>query len=121
MNDAGTNDAGTNDAQVGGSGVRGAAPERGRGSGRPVGGPVTVEIEDIVAPATFSRVPDAVAALWEALRVLPLGWTQYEAYRYFLGPGAVDRIEESLRRDGELSLTFRMSGRLHSVRVTPAG
>lgn len=91
-----------------------------RKGGRRPGGPVTVEIEDVAAPATFSQLPDAVAALWEALRVLPLGWTQYEAYRYFLGPGAVERIEESLARDGELSLTFQMAGRLHSVRVTSA-
>jgi hypothetical protein len=85
------------------------------------GGPVTVEIEDIAAPATFSHLPDAIAALWQALRVLPLGWNQYEAYRHFLGTGAAERIEESIERDGELSLTFRMAGRLHSVWVRPAG
>ncbi|MFF1873614.1 hypothetical protein [Kitasatospora herbaricolor] len=84
------------------------------------GGAVTVEIEDIAEPATFSRLPDAVAALWEALRVLPLGWTQYEAYRRFLGPGAVRRVEESIERDGELSLSFRLAGRLHLVRIAPA-
>ncbi|WP_345289567.1 hypothetical protein [Kitasatospora albolonga] len=33
----------------------------------------TVEIEDVTAPAVFARLPDALAALWEALRVLPLG------------------------------------------------
>ncbi|GAA3024864.1 hypothetical protein GCM10020229_75470 [Kitasatospora albolonga] len=77
----------------------------------------TVEIEDVTAPAVFARLPDALAALWEALRVLPLGWTQYEAYRYFLGPGAVDRVTESLERDGELRLSFAMGGRSHLVSV----
>ncbi|GAA2751502.1 MULTISPECIES: hypothetical protein [Kitasatospora] len=77
----------------------------------------TVSIEDITEPATFSRLPDAVAALWESLRVLPLGWTQYEAYRYFFGPGAVERVEDFLSREGELVLSFRMAGRSHAVRV----
>lgn len=80
---------------------------------------VTVSIEDITEPATFSRLPDALEALWEALRVLPLGWTQYEAYRYFFGPGAVERVAEFLERDGELTLSFAMAGRSHAVRVRP--
>jgi len=80
---------------------------------------VTVSIEDITAPATFSQLPDALAALWEALRVLPLGWTQYEAYRYFFGPGAVERVEAFLERDGQLILSFSMAGRSHAVRVVP--
>ncbi|WP_371479408.1 hypothetical protein [Kitasatospora sp. NBC_00315] len=115
------NDATVDDAATTGATVNGARSGR-TGAGRrwSPGGAVTVEIEDITPPATFGRAADAVAALWEAMRVLPLGWTQYEAYRYFLGPGAVARIEESIERDGELSLTFRMAGRLHSVRVTPA-
>ncbi|MDH6578936.1 hypothetical protein [Kitasatospora sp. MAP5-34] len=83
------------------------------------GPPITVSIEGITEPATFSRLPDALAALWEALRVLPLGWTQYEAYRYFFGPGAVERVEAFLERDGELTLSFAMAGRSHAVRVTP--
>ncbi|MFC9329381.1 hypothetical protein [Kitasatospora sp. NPDC057015] len=83
------------------------------------GGAVTVEIEDIVRPAEFNRLPDAVAALWAALRMLPLGWTQYEAYRRFLGPGAVRRVEESIERDGELTLAFRMAGRVHLIRIAP--
>ncbi|WP_441250100.1 hypothetical protein [Kitasatospora sp. McL0602] len=79
---------------------------------------VTVSIEDITAPATFSHLPDALTALWEALRVLPLGWTQYDAYRYFFGPGAVERVEAFLDRNGELTLSFAMAGRHHTVRVT---
>jgi len=79
----------------------------------------TVSIEDVTGPATFRRLPDALDALWQSLRVLPLGWTQNEAYRYFFGPGAVERVEGFLARDGELALTFTMAGRPHSVRITP--
>ncbi|MER5867953.1 hypothetical protein [Kitasatospora sp. NPDC002040] len=79
-----------------------------------------VSIEDITAPATFSHLPDALAALWEALRVLPLGWTQYEAYRFFFGPGVVERVTEFLDRDGELTLSFAMAGRSHLVQVQQA-
>jgi hypothetical protein len=82
--------------------------------------PVTVSIEDIAAPATFARLPDALAALWDALRVLPLGWTQYEAYRYFLGPGSEERVTAFLQRDGELQLSFALAGRVHEVRVARA-
>ncbi|AUG79824.1 hypothetical protein CFP65_5113 [Kitasatospora sp. MMS16-BH015] len=79
------------------------------------GGPYTVEIEDITAPATFANLADALAALWEALRALPLGWTQAEAYRYFLGPDGVERVEAFLERDDQLVLTFAMAGRTHAV------
>lgn len=80
----------------------------------------TVSIEDVTTSATFAHLPDALAALWEALRVLPLGWTQYEAYRYFFGAGAVERVNEFLDRDGELTLSFAMGGRSHLVQLVRA-
>jgi hypothetical protein len=83
--------------------------------------PVTVSIEGITEPATFTHLPDALAALWDALRVLPLGWTQYEAYRYFFGPGAVERVTTFLDRDGELTLSFAMGGRTHLVSLQGRG
>ncbi|MFJ1707297.1 hypothetical protein [Kitasatospora sp. NPDC088346] len=82
-------------------------------------GQVTVSIEGVAGPATFSRLPDALAALWQSLRMLPLGWTQYDAYRTFFGPGVVERVEEALARDGELAMAFTMAGRSHVVRVVP--
>ncbi|WP_457030913.1 hypothetical protein [Kitasatospora sp. P5_F3] len=83
-------------------------------------GGYTVSIEDIAPPATFQHLPDALAALWQALRVLPLGWTQYEAYRFFLGAGAVERVTEFLDRDGELTLSFAIGGRSHAIQLTLA-
>ncbi|MFG2821714.1 hypothetical protein ACGFX4_20065 [Kitasatospora sp. NPDC048365] len=78
-----------------------------------------VEIEGITEPATFSRLPEALSALWAALRVLPLGWTQYEAYRYFFGEGSAERVKTFLDRDGQLSLSFQLEGRAHAVHVRP--
>ncbi|WP_405020581.1 hypothetical protein OHV05_30725 [Kitasatospora sp. NBC_00070] len=90
--------------------------------GRTATGPFIVSIEDVAAPATFKSLETALAALWEALRVLPLGWTQFNAYQYFLNrPDAVERVSEFLARDGWLELTFAMAGRSHSVRVRAGG
>ena len=84
-------------------------------------GPVTVEIEGVTEPATFTRLPDALGALWASLRPLPLGAVQYDAYQYFLTrPDAAERVAEFLQRDGELNLSFAMSGTSHAVRVRPA-
>ncbi|MFD9125590.1 hypothetical protein [Kitasatospora sp. NPDC059571] len=84
-------------------------------------GPVVVEIEDVTAEAVFARLPDALAAVWQALRALPLGAVQADAFEYFLTrPDAVRAVARFLRRDGELSLTFTLEGRPHAVRIRPA-
>ncbi|MDH6579223.1 hypothetical protein [Kitasatospora sp. MAP5-34] len=80
----------------------------------------TVEIREVTAPATFNRLPAALGALWESLRALPLGWEQFDAASYVLGPGSVERVERTLARDGELSLTFTLKGCSHTVSVRPA-
>ncbi|WP_405017391.1 hypothetical protein OHV05_10155 [Kitasatospora sp. NBC_00070] len=82
--------------------------------------PVTVEIEDVTQPATFNGLADAVAAVWNSLRALPLGHLQYDAYRDFFGEGAVERVSKFLDRDGELLLSFAMAGRSHFVLIRPA-
>ncbi|MER8187474.1 hypothetical protein [Kitasatospora sp. NPDC094015] len=82
---------------------------------------VTVVIEGITLPATFNRLPDAMAALWEALRMLPLGWAQYEACQGYFGPEAVPRVAQALAREGRLEVTFRLAGRPYTVTVRPAG
>jgi len=81
--------------------------------------PVTVTIEGIADPARFTRLQDALPAIWESLRRLPLGSHQYESFREFFGEGAVDRVEDFLQRDGQLTLTFAMAGQYHAVRITP--
>ncbi|MEV6979038.1 ATP-binding protein [Kitasatospora sp. NPDC093806] len=81
---------------------------------------VVVEIEGITCPATFGRLPDALAAVWDSLRVLPLGAVQYDAFGHVLsGPGAVDRAARVIRREGGLSLSIAMNGRAHLVSVRP--
>ncbi|GAA2750946.1 hypothetical protein [Kitasatospora cinereorecta] len=83
---------------------------------------VTVEIEGVTAPATFSRLPDALGAVWGSLRALPLGARQYDAYRYFFTrPDAVEHVAEFIERDGELNLSFSMEGRPHAVRLRRVG
>ncbi|MER5638723.1 hypothetical protein ABT095_17380 [Kitasatospora sp. NPDC002227] len=83
-------------------------------------GAVTVGIEGVAPAATFSNLPAAVEALWLALRALPLGSQQYEAYALFFGEGAVERVGRFLSRDGQLQLTFTMAGQSHLVWVRPA-
>ncbi|GAA2135615.1 hypothetical protein GCM10009760_14360 [Kitasatospora kazusensis] len=92
-----------------------------RRNGDGMTGGVVVEIEGVMAPTEFKKLGDAVAAVWESLRPLPLGWTQYEAYRYFFDtPGAEERVTEFLERDRCLTLTFAIAGRSHYVRVEVA-
>ncbi|MDH6579224.1 hypothetical protein [Kitasatospora sp. MAP5-34] len=78
---------------------------------------VTVSVDGILDPLA-APLPQALGALWEVLRALPLGWTQFEAYRYFFDtPGAEERVSTFLERDRCLVLSFAMDGRSHVVRV----
>ncbi|GAA2147307.1 hypothetical protein GCM10009760_38050 [Kitasatospora kazusensis] len=90
---------------------------------RPGGiGAVVVEIDGVTAPARFDELPDALAALWESLRALPLGAVQADAFHYFLTrPDAAEHVTEFVRRDGALLLSFAMGGRSHAVRLRPVG
>ncbi|MFJ4681109.1 MULTISPECIES: hypothetical protein [Kitasatospora] len=80
----------------------------------------TVGIEEITEPTSFFSLAPALSSLWQTLHALPLGWTQFEAYRYFFGPGAVERTEAFLRRDGRLQLSFALLGRTRLISVVPA-
>ncbi|MFI9272728.1 hypothetical protein ACIGXM_18690 [Kitasatospora sp. NPDC052896] len=83
-------------------------------------GAVTVELTGITGPASFARVGDALAALWAAMRVLALDESTHRAYEYFLTrPDAVERATEFLERDGGLTLTFEVAGRVHLLRMHP--
>lgn len=47
---------------------------------------VTLEIEGRVKPVTLP-LTEALARLWDELKLLPLGANQLEAYRHFLRAG----------------------------------
>lgn len=79
---------------------------------------MTVEITGITAPATFARLPDALAALWESMRALPLGMLQYDLIDYYATrPDAVQRVARSLERNGEVALAFALGDESHVMRV----
>jgi hypothetical protein len=78
-----------------------------------------VELTGLTSPATFLRLPDALAALWRAMRVLPLTAFQADCYRYFLTrPDAAERVREFLERDGHLTLTFSLLDGSHTLRMS---
>ncbi|WP_344469703.1 hypothetical protein [Kitasatospora kazusensis] len=78
---------------------------------------MTVQIEGITPPATFTRLSSALDALWKSLRALPLGFDQYHAARHVLGPGEEHQVEQALAQDGEVTHRITMSGRSHVVSV----
>ncbi|MDH6122727.1 hypothetical protein [Kitasatospora sp. GAS204B] len=84
-------------------------------------GPVTVELTGITEPATFARVPDALAAAWESVKVLPLSrferiWLEC----MLMSPDTELLTVEGFKRDGAWALLFRFAGSLHQVRLRPA-
>ena len=79
---------------------------------------VTADIEGVMEPQQ-AQLPKAITALWETMRTLPLGNYQYEAFDYFFGEGAEQRVQQAIEQDGELQLTFRLEGELRSVRIAP--
>ncbi|WP_327066326.1 hypothetical protein [Kitasatospora sp. NBC_01302] len=84
--------------------------------------PVIVELTGITAPATFPRVPEALAALWRSMRVLPLSDLQHDWFGYYLTrPEAAAQVTRTLQRDGDLTLAFSLtdSRRQHLLRVRP--
>ncbi|MDH6131168.1 hypothetical protein P3T37_000537 [Kitasatospora sp. MAA4] len=84
----------------------------------PWAGPVTVEISGITDPATFNRLPDALTALWESMRALPLGELQHDWFGcYLTRPDAVQRVAENLGRNGDVTLSFALPDGTYLMRV----
>ncbi|WP_344441090.1 hypothetical protein [Kitasatospora nipponensis] len=82
---------------------------------------MTVELTGIAEPAAFARVPDALAAAWRSLQLLPLD--RHE--RAWLGcvlsqPEAELGVLEGFERRGSWELAFRLRGNSHEVRIRPA-
>ncbi|WP_329569462.1 hypothetical protein [Kitasatospora sp. NBC_01266] len=64
-------------------------------------GSFVVELTDITPPATFVHLSDALAALWQSMRWLPLSDLQHDWFGYYLTrPEAVDHITRALERNG---------------------
>ncbi|MDH6137157.1 hypothetical protein P3T37_006589 [Kitasatospora sp. MAA4] len=83
--------------------------------------PVTVELSGITEPATFARLSDALAALWESMRVLPLDAFSADCFHYYLTrPDAVQRVSETLEHSGDLALSFGLPDGPHVMHVRPA-
>ncbi|MDH6114356.1 hypothetical protein P3T36_000757 [Kitasatospora sp. MAP12-15] len=83
-------------------------------------GPVIVELTGIMPPATFPRLPEALAALWQSMRTLPLSDLQHDWFGYYLTrPDAVEHVSRTLECDGKLTLSFslRDSPEQHLLRV----
>ncbi|MCX4749954.1 hypothetical protein OG455_31305 [Kitasatospora sp. NBC_01287] len=84
--------------------------------------PVVVEIEGITPPAQFARLGDALAALWESMRLLPLGEPQADWFGYYLTrPDAARRVAEMLERDQQVELSFGLPDGPHVLCVRKAG
>ncbi|MFI9273275.1 hypothetical protein ACIGXM_21520 [Kitasatospora sp. NPDC052896] len=85
-------------------------------------GPVVVELTGLVEPATFDRVPDALEALWESIRLLPLGSLQLNWFKEMLiGEDALLRAEDVLRRGEGLVLPFTLADRPHVLTMQSVG
>jgi hypothetical protein len=79
---------------------------------------VTLEIEGLVKPVALP-LTEALARLWDELKLLPLGANQLEAYRHFLRAGVEERVRAAFAQDGMLQLSFALNGEIRLVRATP--
>ncbi|GAB2700886.1 hypothetical protein [Kitasatospora kifunensis] len=84
-------------------------------------GAAVVEIEGITPPTRFTRLSDALAALWGSVKVLPLDRDQLRFVGFCLtNPNAVEAATEKLARDGAMVLTIYLSDGLHRLTIRPA-
>lgn len=79
-----------------------------------------VEIKGVTRAAWFPDLDTAIPALWDSVRALPIGPEQYETFLSFFGPGARERVEETLARDGLLVLPFTLAGCDHTAQIRPS-
>ncbi|MGW2376883.1 hypothetical protein [Kitasatospora sp. NPDC001683] len=64
--------------------------------------PVIVEVRGVAAPARFSRLPDAMAALLKTLNALSLSPDQQGYFAEVFGPSEVQSIGHRLATHGEV-------------------
>jgi hypothetical protein len=78
---------------------------------------VVVEIAGITPPARFARLSDALAALWDSARLLPLDGDRELVTCWLTDPHAEERTLELLTLQGARSLTLQLPDGPHVMSV----
>ncbi|WP_328956824.1 hypothetical protein [Kitasatospora purpeofusca] len=101
------------------------APEEHGGSGLEAGSlypfPVIAEVRGIAAPACFSKLTDAMAALLRTLAVLPLSPDQHGYFAELFGPSEAHAVGQRLATQGEVRALAFLDLTPTLVRLYPAG
>ncbi|MFF2080949.1 hypothetical protein ACFVXG_40050 [Kitasatospora sp. NPDC058162] len=71
-------------------------------AGTPYPFPVIVEVRGVTAPARFSKLPDAMAAVLKTLGALPLSPDQQGYFAELFGPSKAQAIGHRLATHGEV-------------------
>ncbi len=95
----------------------GSGPE----AGSPYPFPVIAEVRGVTAPARFSRLSDAMAAVLTTLDALPLSPDQQGYFAELLGPSKTQAIGHRLATHGEVRALAFLDLTPTVVRLYPAG
>ncbi|MEU6969801.1 hypothetical protein AB0A71_19040 [Kitasatospora aureofaciens] len=79
------------------------------------------EVRGVAAPARFSRLADAMAALLKTLDALPLSPDQQGYFAEFLGPSELQSIGHRLATHGEVRALAFLDPTPTVVRLYPVG
>ncbi|MFI6449271.1 hypothetical protein [Kitasatospora sp. NPDC050543] len=82
-------------------------------------GPVTVDIQGITQPTTFTQLGTALGALLESLRAMPLSDADLRSFGDFLAPDQIETIAEQLHRTGLVTRIAFLGFEAHLVRIRP--
>ncbi|WP_459647757.1 hypothetical protein [Kitasatospora sp. Ki12] len=83
--------------------------------------PVIAEVRGVTAPAHFSKLPDAMAALLKTLSALPLSPDQHGYFAELFGPSEAQSIGHRLATHGEVRALAFLDLTPTVVRLYPAG
>ncbi|GHF77244.1 hypothetical protein GCM10018790_64190 [Kitasatospora xanthocidica] len=83
--------------------------------------PVIAEVRGVTAPAHFSKLPDAMAALLKTLDALPLSPDQQGYFAELFGPSEAQSIGHRLATHGEVRALAFLDLTPTVVRRHPAG
>ncbi|MEU9045830.1 MULTISPECIES: hypothetical protein [unclassified Kitasatospora] len=79
------------------------------------------EVRGVTAPARFSRLPDAMAALLKTLDALPLSPDQHGYFAELFGPSETQSVGHRLATYGEVRALAFLDLTPTVVRLYPAG